>query len=433
MESNKKFPEILFESLTVKMIILGFLGIVLLVPLELVREVIKERAEYADEARTEIGKSWALPQTITGPVLNVPGRKTTENGLNVLTTTLHIMPENLNVKANVVPEIRYRGIYETVIFRSAIEMSGNFNLTGTDGFEGYLYDWNQAYLTLGVTDNKGLSGEIILRLGDRELQAEPGTVQKEVFSSGISFPAGLSVNNAGGPGESFSMKFNLNGSEALFFSPAGKTTKVNISSPWTSPSFGGNFLPNERNVTREGFDASWEVTHLNRKFPQLWTGGGFSPEDDSFGVNLMLEVDHYRKAERSAKYGILFILLTFFVLILIEVRSSERIHIFYYLLVAGALILFFSLLSALSEHLGFNPAYLVASAATIALLSYFFNSLLGKRWVVLLVAGLLTTLYLFVFVLLALKDYAYLAGNIGLFVLLAILMIVSARYRIFRT
>ncbi|NMC42256.1 MAG: cell envelope integrity protein CreD, partial [Bacteroidales bacterium] len=157
MESNKKFPEILFESLTVKMVILGFLGLVLLVPLELVREVIKERAKYAEEARTEVGKSWALPQTITGPVLNVPGRKTTENGLNVLTTTLHIMPENLNVKANVVPEIRYRGIYETVIFRSAVEMSGNFNLTGTDGFEGYLYDWNQAYLTLGVTDNKGLS------------------------------------------------------------------------------------------------------------------------------------------------------------------------------------------------------------------------------------------------------------------------------------
>ncbi|HRR92361.1 MAG TPA: cell envelope integrity protein CreD [Bacteroidales bacterium] len=433
MESNKRFPEILFESLTVKMVILGFLGLLLLIPLELVREVIKERAKYADEARAEIDKSWALPQTLTGPVLNVPGMKTTENGLNVITTTLHIMPENLNIRASMTPETRYRGIYETVIYRAAVEMSGNFNLNGTDGFEGYIYDWNQAYLTLGVTDNKGLCGEITLRLGVRDLQAEPGTVQKDVFGSGISFPAGVSGKNTELLQEAFSMKFDLNGSEALFFSPAGKTTKVNITSPWPSPSFGGNFLPGERNVSGEGFHASWEVTHLNRKFPQLWNGGGFSPESDAFGVNLMLEVDHYRKAERSAKYGILFILLTFFVLILIEVRSSERIHIFYYLLVAGALILFFSLLSALSEHIGFNPAYLVASAATIALLSYFFNSLLGKRWVVLLVAGLLTTLYLFVFILLALKDYAYLAGNIGLFVLLAILMIVSARYRIFRT
>lgn len=433
MESNKKFPEILFESLTVKMIILGFLGLLLLIPLELVREVIKERAKYADEVRTEVSKSWAAPQIITGPVLNVPGRKTTENGLNMLTTTLHILPENLIVKASVIPEIRYRGIYETVIYRSSMELSGNFSLAGTDGFEGYSYDWNQAYITMGVTDNKGISGEISFNLGEKSLPAEPGTIQKDVFSSGISFMAGLNGIRKENLEENFSMKLDLNGSESLFFSPSGKTTNVAIASPWASPSFGGKFLPHDRNVSKDGFTANWEVTHLNRNFPQIWTGGGYLPEDDSFGVNLMLEVDHYRKAERSAKYGILFILLTFFVLILIEVRSSERIHIFYYLLVAGALILFFSLLSALSEHIGFNPAYLTASAATIALLSYFFKSLTGKKWVVLLVAGLLTTLYLFVFILLALKDYAYLAGNIGLFVLLAILMVVSARYRIFRT
>lgn len=433
MESTKKFPENLLESLTVKMIILGFLGLLLLIPLELVREIIKERAKYADEARTEISKSWASPQNITGPVLNVPGKKILENGLNVLTTTLHILPENLNVKASISPEIRYRGIYETVIYRSSIDISGNFNLSGTDGFEGYSYDWSQVYLTLGVTDNKGLSGDIILQYGARDLPAEPGTVQKDIFSSGITFRAEVPGANPESMEESFSMKFDLNGSKALFFSPAGKTTRVTISSPWDAPSFSGNFLPLERNVSKDGFKARWEVTHLNRNFPQVWTGAGFSPENDSFGVNLMLEVDHYRKAERSVKYGLLFILLTFFVLILIEVRSSERIHIFYYLLVAGALILFFSLLSALSEHIGFNPAYLTASTVTIALLSYFFNSLTGRRWVVLLVAGLLATLYLFVFILLALKDYAYLAGNIGLFVLLAVLMIVSARYRIFRT
>jgi inner membrane protein len=100
--------------------------------------------------------------------------------------------------------------------------------------------------------------------------------------------------------------------------------------------------------------------------------------------------------------------------------------------VALALILFFSLLTALSEHIGFNPAYLISSAATIGLLTAFFGSLLRKRWMVLLISGLLTVLYLFIFFLLAMKDYAFLAGNIGLFVLLAVLMLVSARYRLFR-
>ena len=118
-------------------------------------------------------------------------------------------------------------------------------------------------------------------------------------------------------------------------------------------------------------------------------------------------------------------------LIIIELRSTQRIHIFYYLLVAMALILFFSLLTALSEHIGFNPAYLISSVATIGLLSAFFRSLL-RKWIVLVISGLLTVLYVFMFVLLALKDYAFLAGNIGLFVLLAVLMMVSAKYRLFR-
>jgi len=186
-------------------------------------------------------------------------------------------------------------------------------------------------------------------------------------------------------------------------------------------------------VSQEGFNAKWVVTHLNRNFPQGWTGDRYLPENDSFGANLVIEVDHYKKAERSAKYGILFILLTFFVLIIVEIRTSERIHIFYYMLVAFALIMFFSLLSALSEYLGFSPAYLIASVATILLLSAFFRSLLKKIWVVLLISGLLTILYLFIFVLLALKDYAYLAGNIGLFVLLASLMLTSSKNRIFTT
>ena len=145
-----------------------------------------------------------------------------------------------------------------------------------------------------------------------------------------------------------------------------------------------------------------------------------------------MEADQYTRAERSSKYGVLFIALTFLVLIIIELRSQERIHIFYYLLAGLALILFFSLLTALSEQIGFNPAYLVSSAATIGLLTVFFRSLLKKGWMVLLISGLLTALYVFIFFLLAMKDYAFLVGNIGLFVLLAVLMIVSAKYRLFR-
>jgi len=260
----------------------------------------------------------------------------------------------------------------------------------------------------------------------------PGAGQADLFEKGISFPMAIDLTKGSEFKGEFRLSLGLKGSGSIAFSPVGKNRKVILKSGWQAPKFTGNVLPAERDVTDTGITASWVVTHLNRSFPQVWAGKSYTPSDDAFGVDLIMEADHYTKAERSAKYGLLFIALTFLVLLIIELRSAQRIHIFYYLLVALALILFFSLLTALSEHIGFNPAYLISAAATIGLLTAFFSSLLKKGWMVLLISGLLTALYVFIFFLLAMKDYAFLAGNIGLFVLLAALMIVSAKYRIFK-
>ena len=417
--------------MTFKMAVLAVLGLMLLIPLEMVKDVIKERAAYAGEVKSEIGTLWAGAQTITGPVLNVPGSKKISTDGSMATTTLHILPVELNIVASVTPEIRYRGIYETVVYDSDVKISGRFMHEAIAATGDYIYDWSRAYFSLGVSDNKGLKGQIVLNAGGLSVDAEPGTGQADVFRKGISFP--FPIEDINGFEGTFDISLKLKGSEGIYFSPVGKTTSVSLSSPWTTPSFQGNFLPVERKINEEGFTASWVVTHLNRNFPQVWTGAGYTPETDSFGANLMLEVDHYTKTERSAKYGLLFIALTFFVLIMVEVRTSQNISIFYYVLTGFALIIFFSLMSALSEHTGFSAAYLIASAATIALLSLFFRSLLQKGWIVLVVSGMLTVLYSFIFVLLALKDYAYLAGNIGLFILLAVLMLVSTKYKLFRS
>ncbi len=143
-------------------------------------------------------------------------------------------------------------------------------------------------------------------------------------------------------------------------------------------------------------------------------------------------VDHYQKSLRSAKYGILFIALTFLALIFAELALKENIHIFQYLLVALGLILFFSLLNALSEYTGFNLAYLISALSTIGLITGFLRALLKKRFTVLLISGLLLFLYSFIFILLTLNDYAYLAGNIGLFVLLAVTMRLSVKLDLFK-
>jgi len=420
-----------YNNFSVKMIILGLLGLLLLIPLQMVKNIIRERALYADETRTEIGDLWAHKQTITGPVLNIPCKKHNYKDGKFLISTLHILPEKLMIEAVVKPEIRYRGIYETVVYETEINLEGAFCLEDIANTNTDEYNWDQAYISLGVSDNKGLIGNILLHLDNFTIEAKPGTVQTDIFSSGITFPVNVSTPNSGEFKGLFRINIGLKGSEGIYFSPVGKNTNVKIKSSWPTPSFQGNFIPDEKEINDEGFIASWLITHLNRNFPQAWVGGGFLPENDSFGVNLMVEVDHYKKAERSAKYGLLFILLTFFVLLIIEIRSLERIHIFYYILVALALILFFSLLNALSEKLGFNLSYLISSVATISLLGTFFNSLLKKGWIIVVVSGTLSILYGFIFILLAMKDYAYLVGNIGLFLLLGILMIISSKYRIF--
>ena len=432
METGTEKQEKWYESMTVKMVLLAIMGLMLLIPLVLINEVIRERSANAETARNEIGALWAAAQTVTGPVLNVPGTKVVANDGSYVTTTMHILPDVLKVNGVLVPEIRYRGIYETVVYDSDMKISGNFVIAGYEHLNDYVWQWDKAYISLGVSDNKGISDKAELTIGDVVIGAVPGAGQTDLFDKGISFPFPLDPANLSEFNGDFSLSLKLKGSGSVTFAPVGRTTEVALSSEWDAPKFTGNFLPATRDVNETGFSASWVVTHLNRSFPQVWEGKRYAPADDAFGVDLIMEADHYTKAERSAKYGVLFIALTFLVLIIIELRSSQRIHIFYYLLVALALIMFFSLLTALSEHIGFNPAYLISAAATITLLTFFFRSLLDKKWMVLLISGLLTVLYVFIFFLLAMKDYAFLVGNIGLFVLLAALMIVSAKYKLFK-
>jgi len=247
--------------------------------------------------------------------------------------------------------------------------------------------------------------------------------------SGISFLSPVSDSSVS---IRFLMSIVLSGSEGLYLTPLGKLSKAHLQSEWDAPSFNGSFLPTERSVDEKGFAAEWEVTHLNRNFPQDWIGDSYNPEESSFGVDLFVPVDHYQKSWRSARYGILFIALTFLVLIFLEITWKEVIHIFHYFLVSLGLVLFFSLLNSLSEQTGFNLAYLISSVAIILLISFFTGTLFKNKRPAFIVSGLLVILYSFIFILLSLNDYAYLAGNIGLFIVLAIIMRLAGKMNLFK-
>ena len=425
ISDNRKWQ----QSLTIKIGLLAIMGLFILIPLEMIKSIIRERQQNSEKVKKEIASQWAGQQTLSGPVLNIPVKifplkKDSEPYRSVF----HLMPESLDINGNVQTEKRHRSIYQAVVYTADLNLSGAFLIPDLSPGEKSEILWNEAYYTLGISDNRGLKGGVSLKTDLTETAAVPGLKDADIFNSGITFPASLSEKSKK---IAYSISIKLSGSEELNFIPAGKTTRLKIQSPWTSPGFKGNFLPSERTINDQGFRAEWLITNLNRNFPQVWSGNAYNTSSDTFGVGFVLLVDHYQKSLRSAKYGILFIALTFLALLFAEMTIHEKFHVFHYLLVSLALILFFSLLNAISEQLGFNLAYLISASSTIILISLFLRLLVKNYRPVLMLSGLLVFLYTFIFILLSLNDYAYLAGNIGLFVLLSVTMWLSVKLRIF--
>lgn len=187
------------------------------------------------------------------------------------------------------------------------------------------------------------------------------------------------------------------------------------------------FLPDSRNVTDKGFTANWNVLHLNRNYPQVWKSNMYSIRDSEFGIVLLLPVDNYQKSYRSIRYAILFICFTFLVFFFIEVLNKIFIHPIQYILVGIALIVFYTLLLSLSEHVKYNFAFIISAVSTILLIAGYVKAILKSGKLTLLTSGILTILYTFIFVIIQLQDFALLIGSIGIFIILGLTMFFSRK------
>jgi inner membrane protein len=323
------------------------------------------------------------------------------------------------------PEVRYRGIYKVVTYRTILHVSGSFAPVnaGTLKMPAVAMEKQQALLEFGIPDMRGINKDISIKWGDSVTRAVPGLISSDLSSSGFH----ASVSLVEGSVCDFSFDLDLNGSQSLNFIPLGKETNVTLTSTWNSPSFCGAFLPDDRKISNEGFQALWNVLQLNRNFPQQWVNDQYSVDSSSFGVELITPVDTYQKSERSVKYAILFIALTFIIFFFAEVLTRTRIHVIYYLLTGIALCVFYSLLTALAEQMNFTFAYLIASVIIITMIGVFAHSLYKKWQVTLTVIASLFALYVFLFVILQLTDYSLLFGNIGLVIILGIIMYFSRK------
>jgi len=225
----------------------------------------------------------------------------------------------------------------------------------------------------------------------------------------------------------FTLSLDLKGSQLLYFTPVGKVTDIALTSEWSNPSFNGAFLPDSREVNEKGFVAKWNVLHLNRNFPQSWTNNRHTIYNSSFGIDLLLPVDNYQKSYRSVRYAILFIGLTFLIFFFIEVLHKVFIHPIQYILVGVALIVFYTLLLSISEHLHYNFAFIISAIATLLLIAGYVRAILRSGSFTMLISGILTVLYTFIFVIIQLQDYALLIGSVGLFIIVGLVMYFSRK------
>jgi len=414
------------------LIIIG-LTLLLLIPAFFINNLVNERQTRQADAFKEISSKWAETQTIAGPILTIPyfevKKDSTEKEVFRYKRYIHILPDQLNIEGNMNPEKRYRGLFEIVVYSSKLTFSGTFSNIVTQNLhvpkENILFD--QAFISVGISDLRGIKESVTLVWNRQIKNFNSGIETNDIFKTAISTPISISKNDTSGEMYNFQFNLSLKGSQYLYFTPIGKETDVTISSNWKEPSFDGAFLPDNRIINSNGFKGDWKILQLNRNYPQSWLNSNYSIDNSAFGINLLLAVDSYTRTDRSIKYAVLIIVLTFLIFYFLELLNGKSVHPLQYILIGFALCVFYILLLSISEHTNYNLSYLIAAVMTIGLIWWYSNSILGEKKLAALVGGNLILLYSFIFTIIQLQDYALLMGSFGLFIILAMVMYYSRK------
>ncbi len=411
------------NSITLKVAIIGVTILAMIIPSATIFSLIRERQERKNSVVDEISSKWGKSQMIGGPVISFPYRYIVKDkdGKQIESIRYeHFLPEELIIKVSINPEIRYRGIFEVVLYNADIEMEGFFKSPqlseSTSG---------KAFLSLGISDMRGIKKEIETKFNGKPLNFIPGIDCDDLISNGVSSLIDLTNKESGNI--PFTIKLNINGSGEINFIPIGRTTTLDMNSKWKSPSFDGAFLPSTRTVDDNGFTAKWKILELNRNFPQSWKGKKYVIDECAFGTKLIIEANIYQQATRTAKYAMLFVIFTFTSVLISEFLTKVRIHPLQYLLIGLAVLMFYCLLLACSEHIGFGKSYLISAILVFLLVTLYSKAAFSRTTLAITIGGVLALLYTYFYIILQLEDYALLMGAIGLFLILAVVMFMTRK------
>jgi len=474
MDNNQQIPQMppyarrTVSPVMKKIVFLFIFVLVLLIPLELIKNLIDDRGRLYNQTITNIGNEWGKSQKIIAPVITVSYTDTGINSKGSVTNASNtkavavvpverkfaILPEELNATIEMKDEVRQRGIYNATVYNANIRLTGHFSAKDFPEDKEL-----QAFLSIGLSDTKALIKINKFKIGDTEqdLEAMSGTMATPLITNGISGQLGPEhdsiINKEKIP---FEIDIDFRGSRDISILPLGKKNHFEIKSNWKSPSFSG-VLPTERTIDENGFSAKWEVSNLIRNYPQIididndrfsdfyQDGLVYNEYDETttyfdnnnegsavVKVALFDSVTSYTQIYRACNYGILFIAMSLVVVFIFEIVSKKAAHYVQYGVVGFSLVIFYLLLLSLSEHIGFEWSYLISSLAIVIPNSLYITSMTSNKKFGIGMFIFLSGIYAILFSILRMEQYALLTGSLLILAVLYAIMYLTKKGDIFQ-
>lgn len=420
-----------------KPFIIVLLLLLFLIPIGLIKSLVRDRNHYFKEAAASILMPKGGEPNLEGIVLAVPYVETTETrnadgSLSYEEYTHYIVsvPESMKLNTTVEPEYLTRGIFEVPVFSCSVAAEGVFSALEFSRLriqEDQL-QWSDALLLLGISNKKNFTQSPLVTVDGKTLDMSlSAPYESSPFSNTVFYTLGESFAR---DGFSYKMDIALQGGNALSMTPVAVDNSFSVSSSWPTPGFSGGWLPAERHISEDGFDASWQIAGLSTRYPRTWLStqqAASADVSESIEIGFVTPVDNYQKTERSVKYALLFLIIPFLAIFIFEVFTKTRIHPVQYGLIGLADVIFYLLLLSISEHLSFITTYWIASAAVSALMFLYAAAIFKKvRWGGFF-AGVQAIAYIFLFGTLQAEDYALLIGSLGLFFVVGLLMVLTRK------
>ena len=407
-------------------------ALVLLLPLAWLHGLVSERTALREQAIASVARGWGGRQVLSGPVLAIPVTSTADDG-HTQTSDWYVLPESLNLDVDLVvqDERRKLGVYEVPVYVAKVHASGQFDLAQeiakiTAGNDSIRPHPQAGRLILPVSDLRGVRAVNSSGMPLTQVSFEPG---RGFPLAVLTAPLRLDTDLTNGK-HAFDVTLEIAGTQSLGFLPLAHSSAARIRGNWPDPGFASGFLPVERHLRDGRFDATWRVLDLNRSFGAHWmqdTVTASDLQDSAYGVELVQPVDMYQQVERAVKYAGVFICLSFLTLFIWEHLSRHPVHPIQYGLMGLALSVFFLLLLALAEHVGFQAAYVLAALALCTLLGVYLAGAMDSSRSGAASGGVFGMLYGLLYLLVTSDDYSLLAGALGLFAVLTVAMLLTRK------